>query len=77
MRRAAVGLLVFALPAVLSAQSATDATAAATNLRTTYLQELADVQTRIKAYGHLSEHLGQAIAYARANGVAPPWSAQG
>ena len=23
---------------------------------------------------HLSEHLGQSIAYARANGVAPPWS---
>ena len=27
-----------------------------------------------KAYGHLSEHLGQAIAYARSIGVAPPWS---
>ena len=24
--------------------------------------------------GHLSEHLGQAIAYARTNGVTPPWS---
>ena len=24
---------------------------------------------------HLSEHLGQAIAYARTNGVVPPWSA--
>jgi hypothetical protein len=23
---------------------------------------------------HLHEHLGQAIAYARMNGVAPPWS---
>jgi uncharacterized damage-inducible protein DinB len=26
------------------------------------------------AYGHVSEHLGQAIAYARSVGVAPPWS---
>ena len=26
---------------------------------------------------HLHEHLGQLIAYARANGVVPPWSAQG
>ena len=24
---------------------------------------------------HLSEHLGQSIAYARTNGVVPPWSA--
>ena len=24
--------------------------------------------------GHLSEHLGQAIAYARVNGVVPPWN---
>jgi hypothetical protein len=23
---------------------------------------------------HLSEHLGQSIAYARTNGVVPPWS---
>ncbi len=23
---------------------------------------------------HLHEHLGQSIAYARANGIAPPWS---
>jgi uncharacterized damage-inducible protein DinB len=26
------------------------------------------------ALEHLSEHLGQSIAYARSNGVAPPWS---
>lgn len=26
------------------------------------------------ALEHLSEHLGQSIAYARANGVTPPWS---
>jgi uncharacterized damage-inducible protein DinB len=27
-----------------------------------------------KAYGHMSEHLGQAIAYARSIGVTPPWN---
>ena len=26
---------------------------------------------------HMSEHLGQSIAYARSNGVVPPWSAGG
>jgi uncharacterized damage-inducible protein DinB len=26
------------------------------------------------AYGHSQEHLGQAIGYARMNGVVPPWS---
>jgi uncharacterized damage-inducible protein DinB len=26
---------------------------------------------------HLHEHLGQAIAYARSNGVVPPWSRGG
>lgn len=36
-----------------------------------------DMSTRavlIVLVGHLNEHLGQAIAYARANNVAPPWS---
>jgi uncharacterized damage-inducible protein DinB len=28
----------------------------------------------ILATTHLHEHLGQAIAYARSNGVVPPWS---
>ncbi len=28
------------------------------------------------ATGHLHEHLGQAIAYARMNGVVPPWTAE-
>jgi uncharacterized damage-inducible protein DinB len=31
-------------------------------------------QTWILATTHLHEHLGQAIAYARTNGVKPPWS---
>jgi hypothetical protein len=25
---------------------------------------------------HMHEHLGQSIAYARVNGVVPPWSAK-
>jgi len=28
----------------------------------------------IEMFGHMSEHLGQLIAYARSVGVAPPWS---
>ena len=32
-------------------------------------------QLLLVVLGHLHEHLGQAIAYARMNGVVPPWSA--
>lgn len=31
----------------------------------------------VLAVTHLHEHLGQAIAYARMNGIVPPWSRQG
>ncbi len=31
----------------------------------------------ISAVGHYQEHLGQSIAYARTNGVVPPWSKGG
>ncbi|HUM13903.1 MAG TPA: DinB family protein [Myxococcaceae bacterium] len=31
----------------------------------------------IAAVGHYQEHLGQSIAYARSNGVVPPWSKGG
>ncbi len=31
----------------------------------------------VRAITHLHEHLGQSIAYARSNGVVPPWSAGG
>lgn len=48
----------------------------------------ADLETRTRLYGrevaqwsvllqlvsHMNQHLGQEIAYARANGVVPPWS---
>ncbi len=33
-----------------------------------------DTVMTLASHGH--EHLGQAIAYARTNGIAPPWSAQ-
>lgn len=32
-------------------------------------------QMLLLTLGHIHEHLGQAIAYARMNGVVPPWSA--
>ncbi|MGZ3446123.1 MAG: DinB family protein [Myxococcaceae bacterium] len=31
----------------------------------------------LTALGHYQEHLGQSIAYARSNGVVPPWSKKG
>ena len=37
-------------------------------------QDFTVQQTWILAATHLHEHLGQAIAYARANSVKPPWS---
>jgi uncharacterized damage-inducible protein DinB len=51
----------------------------------------AQLETKVKLFGqdttwrgvylvvleHVSEHLGQQIAYARSNGVTPPWSAGG
>jgi len=29
----------------------------------------------LQLLAHMNEHLGQSIAYARMNGVVPPWSA--
>ena len=52
----------------------------------------ADLDKKVKIFGgeeaseravimiignHLHEHLGQSIAYARANGITPPWSKGG
>jgi uncharacterized damage-inducible protein DinB len=51
----------------------------------------ADLNTKVNIFGHdatvrdamlivvthAHEHLGQAIAYARSNGIVPPWSAKG
>ena len=31
-------------------------------------------QVMMLAYGHCEEHMGQLIAYARSNNIAPPWS---
>lgn len=38
-------------------------------------QTLTKRQMLLLTLGHIHEHLGQAIAYARMNGVVPPWSA--
>jgi uncharacterized damage-inducible protein DinB len=37
-------------------------------------QEMTERQVLVRILVHLHEHLGQSIAYARMNGVAPPWS---
>jgi uncharacterized damage-inducible protein DinB len=44
---------------------------------TTFGQPSTVQQTWILTTTHLHEHLGQLIAYARSNGVAPPWSQGG
>jgi uncharacterized damage-inducible protein DinB len=60
------------------------------NLRSTAASTTdADLETKVKIFGglevtkrevmiiilnHMHEHLGQSIAYARTNGVTPPWS---
>jgi uncharacterized damage-inducible protein DinB len=40
-------------------------------------QKMTLQQAWILATTHLHEHLGQAIAYARSNGIVPPWSRAG
>ena len=37
-------------------------------------QELTERQVLARILFHMHEHLGQSIAYARMNGIAPPWS---
>ena len=37
-------------------------------------QEMTERQVLARILYHMHEHLGQAIAYARSNGVVPPWS---
>ena len=37
-------------------------------------QELTERQVLLRILMHMHEHLGQSIAYARMNGVTPPWS---
>lgn len=37
-------------------------------------REMTQRQVLMVILNHLHEHLGQAIAYARVNGIAPPWS---
>ncbi len=37
-------------------------------------QEMTERQVLVRILVHMHEHLGQSIAYARMNGVTPPWS---
>ena len=37
-------------------------------------QDMSVRQVWVATAAHLHEHLGQSIAYARTNGVTPPWS---
>ena len=55
---------------VMDGMSAEDA-AAATRL---YGRDVAGWAVLLQLVAHMNEHLGQSIAYARMNGVAPPWS---
>jgi uncharacterized damage-inducible protein DinB len=45
-----------------------------TNKRKMFGQEFTTTQTSFFMAGDLHEHLGQLIAYARMNGIKPPWS---
>ncbi|HKA36815.1 MAG TPA: DinB family protein [Thermoanaerobaculia bacterium] len=40
-------------------------------------REMTERQLMIRILNHMHEHLGQSIAYARSNGVTPPWSEAG
>lgn len=39
-----------------------------------YGREVAQWAVLLQLVAHMNEHLGQSIAYARMNGVVPPWS---
>jgi uncharacterized damage-inducible protein DinB len=41
---------------------------------TLYGREVGQYAVLLQLVTHMNEHLGQAIAYARMNGVVPPWS---
>lgn len=41
---------------------------------TLYGRDVAGWAVLLQLVSHMNEHLGQSIAYARTNGVAPPWS---
>ncbi len=55
---------------VVEAMDADDATAP----RMLYGRQVGEAAVLFQLVAHMNEHLGQSIAYARMNGVAPPWS---
>ena len=42
--------------------------------RTLYGRQVGEWAVLLQLVTHMNEHLGQSIAYARMNGVVPPWS---
>jgi uncharacterized damage-inducible protein DinB len=45
-----------------------------TQMTTLYGREVPGWEVLFQLLSHMNEHVGQAIAYARVNGVVPPWS---
>ena len=45
-----------------------------TKMTRLYGRDVAQWAVLLQLVAHLNEHLGQSIAYARSNGVVPPWS---
>jgi uncharacterized damage-inducible protein DinB len=41
---------------------------------TLYGRQVGEWAVLLQLVAHMNEHLGQSIAYARMNGVVPPWS---
>jgi uncharacterized damage-inducible protein DinB len=39
-----------------------------------YGRDVAKASVLLQLVTHMNEHLGQSIAYARMNGIVPPWS---
>jgi uncharacterized damage-inducible protein DinB len=44
------------------------------NMTRLYGRDVGEWAVLLQLVTHMNEHLGQSIAYARMNGVTPPWS---
>lgn len=72
-KAAAVEILAASMDHVRAAVEAmSDADLAAPT--TLYGRDVANWAVLFQLVAHMNEHLGQSIAYARSNGVVPPWS---
>jgi purine-cytosine permease-like protein len=66
---------------VLAAQTSAAASATPPSFKAEFLGQFESSMSKFVALAkampadtHMNEHLGQSIAYARSNGVVPPWS---